>query len=50
VTAPDSTIDFIFYSSHLELVEKRVRREDTEGISDHYLLVARFRLQSPYAI
>ena len=44
VTWPDSTIDYIFYSSHLELVEKRVRREDTEGISDHYPIVARFRL------
>ncbi len=44
VTGPDRTIDFIFYSSHLKLLEKRVRREDTEGISDHYPLIARFRL------
>jgi len=44
VTGPDRTIDFIFYSSHLELLEKRVRREDTEGISDHYPIIARFRL------
>ena len=42
---PDRTIDYIFYSRNLDLLGKRVRQGDALKISDHFPVMADFRLQ-----
>ena len=42
VTAPDRTIDFIFYSDKLMLGKHRVIQKETLHISDHFPIVAEF--------
>lgn len=44
VTAPNKTIDYLFYSRAMERLEGRVRQDDTLAISDHLPVVARLRL------
>jgi endonuclease/exonuclease/phosphatase family metal-dependent hydrolase len=44
VTGPDRTIDYIFYSDLLTLMDHYVRGEDTLDISDHIPLIAEFAL------
>lgn len=44
VTAPDRTIDYIFYSKQWNVLEQAVRQHDTLDVSDHLPLVARFQL------
>lgn len=47
VTAPDRTLDYLFYSPRLTLLESHVRRHDTLAISDHLPVLGRFFLPSP---
>ncbi|MGL4370662.1 MAG: endonuclease/exonuclease/phosphatase family protein, partial [Spirochaetota bacterium] len=44
VKAPDRTIDYIFASPLLTVSEKHIRQQDTLKISDHFPVVAVFRL------
>ncbi|MCO7611904.1 endonuclease/exonuclease/phosphatase family protein [Pseudomonas chlororaphis] len=41
---PDRTVDYLFYSPRLKRVESRVRQDDTQRISDHLPVLARFLL------
>ena len=43
-TAPDRTLDYIFYSGDLTLMDGVVRQGDTWTISDHLPVIAVFRL------
>ncbi len=45
-TAPDRTLDYIFFAAKITLVEGYVRQQDTLAISDHLPLIAEFKL--PY--
>ena len=44
VQAPDSTLDYLFYSPKLQRIEAYVRQEDTLSISDHLPVMGRFLL------
>ncbi len=44
VSAPDRTIDYIFYSHEMSLTDSKVRQHDTLTISDHLPVMAEFKL------
>ena len=43
-TEPDRTLDYIFFSDKLALVNGYVRQHDTLSISDHLPVIAEFTL------
>jgi len=45
LTAPDRTLDYLFYSPMLTCTSKTIRQHDTASISDHYPVIANFNLQ-----
>jgi len=45
VKAPDRTIDYLFMPKSLSLIEHHVRQQDTLRISDHFPVVATFKIQ-----
>ncbi|MBR9912233.1 MAG: endonuclease/exonuclease/phosphatase family protein [Gammaproteobacteria bacterium] len=44
ISAPDRTIDYIFYSPHWRLLAGRVRQHDTLDVSDHLPVIAELQL------
>jgi endonuclease/exonuclease/phosphatase family metal-dependent hydrolase len=44
ISAPDRTIDYIFYSEGISLTDSRVRQQDTLTISEHLPVIAEFKL------
>ncbi len=44
ITAPDKTIDYIFFADNMQLVDSYVRQHDTLAISDHLPVIAEFHL------
>jgi len=47
VSGPDRTIDYIFYSDTLALVQGHIRQNDTQQISDHMPVIAEFKIPTP---
>lgn len=45
VTAPDRTIDYLFYSSRFSAKNFRVRQHDTIKISDHFPVIGEFQVK-----
>ena len=45
ISEPDRTIDYIFYSDEIKILEKHVRQNDTQKISDHLPLVMSFTIK-----
>lgn len=43
---PDRTLDYLIHSHNLSLAEAKVRQSDTQTISDHFPVVARFVLSA----
>jgi len=43
-TGPDRTVDYMFFSNSLTLIDSYVRQHDTLTISDHLPVIAEFRL------
>jgi endonuclease/exonuclease/phosphatase family metal-dependent hydrolase len=41
---PDRTLDYLVYSDGLELVESRVRTHDTDTLSDHFPVIAIYKV------
>ncbi len=44
ITEPDRTLDYVFYSRKLAMESYGVRSRDTLHISDHFPMIAKFRL------
>jgi endonuclease/exonuclease/phosphatase family metal-dependent hydrolase len=44
IKTADRTLDYLFYSPQLTLLDAHVRQQDTLRISDHLPVVARFLL------
>ena len=46
VHTPDRTLDYLFYSPLLACQSKTIRQHDTQSISDHFPIIASFKLKA----